>query len=120
MSAIPFVSPRPVATVTPTRFRPAVRVLSLGRLAAFGLVAGVTFFASSMSGNVMLERARQERRAATKAEAMAKSQAAFLQDDLDRERSLAQISAWAEGHGFVATVFVAEPSSKHGLVALNR
>jgi hypothetical protein len=122
MSAIPVVSPTP----TPEKRRkhrarhrhtgpgPSVRVRTAPRakaksrlaisskLITFAIIVGFTFMASSLAGQVLVEKARREGIRATERARDARKAEAVLRQQVDALQSLDNVEAWATAHGFTA------------------
>ena len=137
MSAVPATRPqieslptirrqRSRPSVTPTRRRQAqtrVNVLPVvaARSVLFGAIAGAVFFASSLTGNVLMENARREGLAATARAREAKREEAAVRRQLDALTGLGAIETWASAHGFQAPDALVQPSVRGTtLVASNR
>jgi|CXWL01.1.fsa_nt_gi hypothetical protein len=123
MSAIPIsLSPRsktrsPRATkLERTKARDRVLI----RAFVFGSISGSVFLASSLMGNVMLEQARSDGKKALRTTLAAQEQQATLQRQVIALTSGRKIANWARIHGYVATEYGVESSSRNSRVAFNR
>ncbi len=95
----PIVLPAPRVRVK-TRVRTNVLPIVASRVLSFAMIVGFAYGASTMAGQVALERARQDgisavarARAAVKAETSLQSRLSVLQNS-------DQIDSWANTHGF--------------------
>lgn len=116
MSAVPAI--RAPWKAQPVQ-RPAFRVIA-GRRARpsfaaaatlFVFVGGATFFASSLVGHVMVEKARREGIAAHARAADARKEVGVLRARIDEATSLGAVERWASSHGFVAPGIVRQGSA---------
>ncbi len=123
MSAIPIpLSPRtnarnPRATKL-EQVKTRERILT--RLFVFVSISGATFLASSLVGNVMLEQARSDGKKALRTTLAAQEQQATLQRQVIAMTSGRKIANWARIHGYVATEYGVQTSSRNSRVAFNR
>ena len=119
MSAFP-VSTNHVRNTGSSRVAVArVRPINLAAVAGFVVCTGVAYLVSSLSGNILLEKARQEGRAANRIERSSAVQIRVLESELDRATALASISAWGDSHGFVTPLRQATTSTSETIVAVN-
>jgi hypothetical protein len=124
MSAAPATRTlRPVSIGIRTTARPraAWGARFLARSAAFGALAGLAFFASSLLGQVKLEEARREEASARARSLAARQQSRTLQASVDRLARFDSVRDWAIAGGFVATPGARRPSSSKthaGLLAM--
>jgi len=121
MSAVPISKPyietRPQLRVVPGT-GPSVATQVLRGVVAYGVITLAVFGASSLTGHVMVEKARREgiranQRlvAATAAQVVLTKQIEALSDEKDLEQ-------WATRNGFVAPTSGTQTSSKNVVVAL--
>jgi hypothetical protein len=127
--ARPATSPRPATKpqVKPNlhvqakiiqRKRTNYGAIALSKCALFAVSMGLTYMASSFSGQVLLEGARQERIEAKRRATEAKEAEAVLTAKLDAIVSAAGVEQWALAHGYVAPESQIDPKSKtRGLLA---
>lgn len=107
MSAVPAIR---APWKTRSEHRPALRVVSgtrwrprvLAAATVFVTVGGLTFFASSLLGHVMVEKARREGISARGRAMEARKAESTLRSRIDSLTSLGAVEAWAQAHGFVA------------------
>lgn len=105
---------------TRSRRRSALGVAIATRAAWFGILVAVTYLASSLSGNVMMEKARREGlRAQDRAQAAQKAEF-VLRQSIDAMTGLSALHDWALGHGFKAPEQLAQPPKGNAVVAINR
>jgi hypothetical protein len=123
MSAIPVYREQ---YLTRSKHRPRGRTKSgvgaavMARATWFFIILGVTFLASSLSGNVMMEKARREGlRAQDRAQAAKKAEAG-LRQSIDAMTGMTAVGDWALAHGFRAPEQLVQPPKGDGLVAINR
>lgn len=115
MSAVPVQKPIVVTRPKPQlRVEQGVRPSAISRIATKSVVFGVMtlsiFFASSLAGQVMVEKARRDGiRAAERLKAATKEEAILRDRVLSMTRS-SSVSAWAQENGFVSLDTVAEES----------
>lgn len=77
----------------------------------FVFIGGATFFASSLVGHVMVEKARREGIAAHTRAADARKEVGVLRARIDQATSLGAVEQWARSHGFEAPGGFAEGSA---------
>lgn len=114
MSAVPAIrSPlkgrpasRPTLRVVAGR---RTRINAAALVTLFVVVGGSTFFASSLVGHVMVEKARREGIWARERAGDARKSEALLRSRVDELTSLGAVEAWAHSHGFVAPDGVGRP-----------
>lgn len=97
----PTVSVRARVVARPSR-RSRVLADLLTRTVVFASVLGVTYFASTLGGYVVLERARQGARHGTERAAYARAEAQEARESIEVLTNPTTLRAWAETHGFVA------------------
>jgi len=93
------------------------RVNTAALLTLFLVVGGSTFFASSLAGHVMVEKARREGISARQRAGDARKAGALLRARVDALTSLGAVEAWANSHGFVAPDGVGRPLMGGGSAA---
>jgi hypothetical protein len=122
MSAVtvsrPVVQSRPNLRVT-TRSRSKVIGAVVARCAVFAVVALATSAASSLTGNVMVEKARRDGIHAAERSRDARAAEAVLRRKVNELTSIASIQEWAIAHGFEAPDVLSPTSTRKNLVALN-
>src|SRR5688572_33048980 len=134
MSAIPATGPSTTTTERrqhrsrsePER-RPARRVMTRrqardrsatwAKVTGFVIIAGLTFMASSLAGQVMVEKARREGLRASERAREARKVEAVLRQKIDYLGSLGTVEAWATSHNFVAPDGVIQPAQQVTRVA---
>jgi hypothetical protein len=121
MSAVP--ATRPIVQTRPslrvvTRSRADVMRAILTRCAVFGFVALATSAGTSLSGHVMVEKARRDGIRAAERAREARSAEAVLRQKVNNLTSLFSVQEWALTHGFQAPDALNQPSRKN-LVAVN-
>jgi hypothetical protein len=113
MSAVPVQKPIVVTRPKPQlRVEQGIRPSTLSRVVARSVVFGVLtlgiFFASSLAGQVMVEKARRDGiRAAERLKTAGKEQAILRDRVLSMTRS-STVSAWAQENGFVSLDAIVE------------
>lgn len=101
-----------VKTGVRVRIVPSVAERVATRTLILGCIAAISYVASSLTGQVMLEKARHEEiRALVRAESARKMETA-LRSRLDDILRPDRVEAWALGHGFVPRDAVAAPASR--------
>lgn len=123
MAAIPLPAQNAAAPIrkrVDTRRRAHARSMAIRRSLVFALVAGASFMASSLMGNVMLEKARQEGKQAMRRTAAAREYQSTLQRQVIRLHSSTSVQSWAAANGFVASDSLSHPSFEDRRVALQR
>ncbi len=97
---------RPVETVRPTRVaaRPSARRFSLPaitvRVVAFGLLMAVSYGASMLAGQTMMESARRDGLRATERIRRARTELNFLSAEVQRLRAPKSVYRWASLNQF--------------------
>lgn len=105
MSAIP--ASRPISASrrkarTQARARTNVWGSILGGAALFAVVAVATFLASSMAGQVMVEKARREGISAQRRASDARRAEAALRSRISELTGFTAMENWALSHGYIA------------------
>jgi hypothetical protein len=95
-------------------------VAMLVRGILFGLVIVAVYLASSLTGNVMMEKARREGLRAQERAQAAKKTEAGLRQSIDAMTGITAVGEWALAHGFRAPEQLAQPPKGDGFVAINR
>jgi hypothetical protein len=113
MSAVPVQKPIIVTRPKPQlRVEQGVRPSTLSRVASRAVVFGVltvgVFFASSLAGQVMVEKARRDGIRASQRLKSASKEQAILRDRVLSMTRASSVSAWAQENGFVSLDTVAE------------
>lgn len=95
-------SERPIARPSVRPVRATRRKANVtGRLVTLAFVALLSFGVSSLSGQVMLEKARHEKAAAVARTKEAQRAEVALREKLDDLTSADRIAEWASAHGFM-------------------
>ncbi len=104
MSAIPAPRSTPAARRARSRTRSKSRTSVNVAAYAFSFVVltGGFYLASSLAGQVMVEKARREGIGARKRAYQANLAESSLRRSIDELTSFSSLEAWAAGHGFVA------------------
>jgi hypothetical protein len=102
-----------------TRFRKSTLTATdvMARALAFSFIAGLSFLASSMGGQVMVEQARRDGISALGRSVEARRAESILRRKVESQASLSSIQSWAESNGFHAPEEMAGPSVRRSLVA---
>lgn len=111
MSAIPVY---PATTYVPTRAKAKTRSRVLSKVVAFSIVTGISFSASSIVGNVMVEKARQAKIDASKIAKEARGDVALIRSQVDKLQNLIKVSEWATNHGLVPTAAASSLAKNEG------
>ncbi|MBC8066079.1 MAG: hypothetical protein H7Y17_14700 [Chlorobia bacterium] len=123
MSALPITRPhidtRPRLRVA-TGTRPSVASQFMNGALGFLAVAVVTFGASSLSGHVMVEKARRDGIHAGQRLKAAKAAQTVLSVKIAEISSSNELVVWAKRNGFVAPDVAPKPSRKNGVIVASR
>jgi hypothetical protein len=82
----------------------------LGASVSFIIIAGLTCFAASLIGNVMVEKARRDGIRSMERARFAARESAALREQVQALTSPKAIDDWAKANGFVAAGFDSRPS----------
>ena len=107
MSAVPvqkpIIVPRPKPQLRVEQgVRPAVGSKVLARSALFGALTLSVFFASSLAGQVMVEKARRDGMHAVQRAKDAVKEESLLREQVQSMTRSSAVDTWAQEHGFVA------------------
>jgi hypothetical protein len=102
------------------RSKSAIVGLLLVHSMMFSMIAGLTYGASSLYGQVMVESARRDRIEAKERADQAKKGEVLLRERLDKLTQAAAIDEWAFAHGFRAPDGLGQPAKLEKLVASRR
>ena len=91
-----------VHTRTRTRGRSGSESQTIARAATFAIIVCCAFIASSLFGNVMVEKARREGLRAAERAREARKAETVLREQVDMLVSLTAVEDWATAHSFVA------------------
>jgi hypothetical protein len=109
--AVPVIVPRHRAR---SRARSRAKTIDiaavLGGTIAFVIVAGLTCFAASLMGNVMVEKARRDGIGSMERARFAARESAALREEVQALTSPKAIDDWAQAKGLVAAGFTSGPS----------
>ena len=108
-------APRTRRPVAKARHRDSSAVWAY--VTGFIIMAGLTFMASSLLGQVMVEKARREGLRAAERSREARKVEAVLRQRIDYLGSLGTVEAWATSHNFVAPDGVIQPAQQVARVA---
>lgn len=100
--------------------RNQARAKLLQRLVVFGFLGFSSFLASSLAGNVLLEEARNDGKAALRRSVAAREYKAALQRKVLSATGVNSVEAWAKANGFLPPTRGSQPSSENSRVALAR
>lgn len=119
MSAIPATRSIDVRTRTKRTAKSRSKSASLlaSRMLVFSVVAFCTYLASSMAGQVMVEKARRDGIAAQRRATDAKRTEGGLRSRINELTGFTAMDTWALGHGFVAPDRPSLPSQEVTRVA---
>jgi len=81
--------------------KPSVLTLILSRAVLFALLTLGIFFASSLAGQVMVEKARRDGLRAVERNKAATKEVALIRESVQALTSSTAIQAWAERNGFI-------------------
>lgn len=110
-SVRPNIALRTRIVARPTRRRLALGAL-VNRTMIFAATMGLAYFASTLGGYVLLERARQDARRGEERAAYAQKEAKEAKEAIEALTNPSTLRMWAETHGFVPG-----EASSEGLVA---
>lgn len=113
MSAVPVQKPIIVTRPKPQLrveqgVRPRTRTNVLAKVVVFGVLTASVFFASSLAGQVMVEKARRDGIRATERLKSAAKEEAILRDRVLSMTRESAIATWAQENGFTAPEALAE------------
>lgn len=133
MSAIPVLRPNDVVypgayRVEEEHRRPAVKTRAksqpktnwFARVLCYCFLGYMSYAASSLAGNVMVEKARTDTREAYARTKAARDYQASLQLQVQAMGSLDRVEDWARANQFIASERLVQPSSENSRVAYNR
>ena len=103
-----------------SRARSKTGAAALVRATWFVIIVGTTYLASSLSGNVMMEKARREGLRAQDRARTARKAEVVLRQEIDGMTGMTALADWALSHGFRAPEQLAQPPKENGVVAINR
>ncbi len=97
--------------------RRSVKSVLAGYTTLFCVVAGLTYLASSLTGQVMVEQARRTGMRSIERAQQAERATRTLQAQVDALVSLSSVQTWAKENAYTASEWIPEPSKRADLVA---
>ena len=90
----------------------------MGRMSAFGILACCTYITSSLAGQVMVEKARQESIRAKDRAILAEKMVGEINNRIDDLTGMKAVDEWAKAHNFDTVSQLAQPGGPNSTVAV--